>query len=88
MEGLSISSGDVSVADQIGTDHEGALALSQTLQSNKILKWLLLRNDQSIGEAGARAFVQYNHTLERLLLCQNYSHHFPPEELNSRVHLL
>ncbi len=77
MEVLHINSLYVPVADQIGI--EGALALSQTLQSNKTLKQLWLQNDQSIGQAGARALVnalQYNHTLELLQLPQDYSRHF------------
>ncbi len=76
----------VPVADQIGP--EGALALSQTLKSNKSLKQLWLLNDHSIGEAGARALVkalQYNHTLEQLHLSGDYSHRFHSEELDSRV---
>ncbi len=86
MEDFTINSFAVPVADEIGT--EGALALSQTLQSNKTLKQLGLPGDQSIGEAGTRALVnalQYNHTLELLQLPREYSHHFPPEELDSRV---
>ncbi len=86
MEGLSINSDFVPADDQIGT--EGALALSQTLQSNKTLKRLWLLYDQSIGEAGARALVnalQYNRTLEQLRLAQEYSRHFPSKERDSRV---
>ncbi len=86
MEELTIWSLNVPVADQIGT--EGALALAQTLQSNKTLKRLCLQSDRSIRAAGTRALVnavQVNHTLVQLRIPQDYSHCCSSEGLDSRV---